>query len=145
MSLKVFFSLSRIIVVSYIRKIWATFLFAISFSRQKRYKTSRVAQIRSPVKSLFSKVSNAIGIRIRSWEEVRYSNEPANLLPDPPVRARLLNFVLQVKKRRVCYWANPQTHTYTRARVCNEQTQTFSNGRAIWAWKIYFISAELRY
>jgi len=69
------------------------------------------------MKSLFSKVSNAIGIRIRSWEEVRYSNEPANLLPDPPVRARLLNFVLQVKKRRVCYWANPQTHTHARARA----------------------------
>lgn len=53
------------------------------------------------------------------------------------MRARLLNFVLQVKKRRVCYWANPQMHThthtyvytYTSAGVYNERVQTSSNGR----------------
>jgi len=33
--------------------------------------------------SLFSTISDTIGIRIRSWEEVRYSNELANLLPGP--------------------------------------------------------------
>lgn len=55
------------------------------FLSQERccYKTPRAVQIRRPVISLFSKVSNMIEIRIRSWEEVRYSNELANLLPDP--------------------------------------------------------------
>jgi len=95
-----------------VHTIQANFLAIFFLQSQKRcrYKTPRAVQIRWPVKSLFSKVSNTIGIRIRSWEEVHYSNELANLLPDP-CAPLFLNFVLRVKERRVC-WTNPH--------VCND-------------------------
>jgi len=67
-------------------------IYDIFFSVRTRYKTLRAVQIQCPGKSLFSKVSNTIGIRIRTWEEVRYCNEPANLLPDPCALDSLILF-----------------------------------------------------
>lgn len=86
-------------------------------SQGRCYKTLRAVQIRWPVKSLFSRVSYTIGIRIRSWKEVRYSNELANLLLDP---CTLDSFLILFSE-----WKNEfigQIHTFT-------MTETFLNKR----------------